>query len=96
MDTMLRTLALLSVLVISTLAQDPDLSTRFRRLIPLSASPLYELYWSVDGSILFCAVRVQTTGWVGLGISPNGLMLDSDVVMGFVDDATGAVTFTVS
>ena len=30
------------------------------------------------------AVRVQTTGWVGFGLSPNGQMPNSDVVIGWV------------
>ncbi|XP_065897525.1 putative DBH-like monooxygenase protein 2 isoform X2 [Dysidea avara] len=32
------------------------------------------------------AVRVQTTGWIGLGFSPNGQMPGSDVVIGWVDN----------
>ena len=47
----------------------------------------YWLYWNfshVDETIQF-AVRVNTTGWVGFGISPNGQMPGSDVVIGWVD-----------
>ena len=47
----------------------------------------YYLYWnfsSTDETIQF-AVRVKTTGWVGFGISPNGQMPGSDVVIGWVD-----------
>ena len=93
---MLQTLALFSVLLYSSLAQDSDLSVRFGRFSQLSRSPLYELYWDVNGDRVAFAVRVQTTGWVGFGISPNGEMPDSDVIMGFVDDITGAAVFTVS
>ena len=96
MDTMFCILALFSLLLGSSLAQDPDLDARFRRFILINESPRYELYWNITEGRIACAVRVQTNGWVGFGISPTGLMLDSDVVMGFVDDATGAVTFTVS
>ena len=48
----------------------------------------YELSWSFDleqKNISF-AVRVQTTGWIGFGLSPNGQMPNSDVVIGWVDD----------
>ena len=31
-------------------------------------------------------------GWVGFRNTPDGLMF-SDVIMGFVDDTTGVVTF---
>ena len=45
-------------------------------------------------SIAF-AVNVSTTGWVGFGLSPNGQMPQSDVVIGWVKD-DGATTFHVS
>ena len=53
-----------------------------------SGTPLFTLYWNfstVEQTISF-AVRAQTNGWVGLGISPNGGMRDSDVVIGWVND----------
>ena len=93
---MLCQLALLSALLASSLAQDPTLLARFTNFTRLNAAPLYELYWNVTGNRIAFAVRVQTNGWVGFGISPLGLMLDSDVVMGFVDDTTGVTNFYVS
>ena len=49
---------------------------------------LYELYWTFDNAAetISFAVRVQTMGWVGFGISPNGQMPNSDVIMGWVDN----------
>ena len=49
---------------------------------------LYELFWNFDHDTetISFAVRVQTTGWVGLGISPNGQMPNSDVIIGWVTD----------
>ena len=49
---------------------------------------LYELYWNFDNAeeTISFAVRVQTTGWVGFGLSPNGQMPNSDVVIGWVTD----------
>ena len=93
---MLRVSALLSIVLCSSLAQDSSILARLNSFSLLNPSPLYELYWNVTGNMITFAVRVQTNGWVGFGISPDGLMPDSDVVMGFVDDTTGAVTFTVS
>ena len=93
---MLRALALLTALLCSSLAQNPALLARFGNFRQLSASPQYDLYWVVDGSRIDFAVLVETEGWVGFGISPNGLMFSSDVIMGFVDDTTGVVTFHVS
>ena len=57
----------------------------------------YTLYWTFDNeaqNITF-AVRARTTGWVGFGISPNGQMPQSDVVIGWVD-AGGNPRFAVS
>ena len=49
---------------------------------------LYELYWNFDNAeeTISFAVRVQTTGWVGFGLSPNGQMPNSDVIIGWVTD----------
>ena len=62
-----------------------------------SGNPLYTLYWnfsSAEETITF-AVNVSTNGWVGFGISPNGGMTNSDVVIGWVND-DGEVFFHVS
>ena len=58
---------------------------------------LYELYWNFDNNTetISFAVRVQTSGWVGFGLSPNGQMPDSDVVIGWVT-ADGETMFHVS
>ena len=53
-----------------------------------SGNPLYTLYWNfstVEQTITF-AVSVRTNGWVGLGISPTGGMINSDVVIGWVNE----------
>ena len=93
---MLCVLALLSVLLCSCTGQDPVLLARFGQFLVLNQSPLYEMYWNVTGGRITFVVRVETEGWVGFGISPNGLMLDSDVVMGYVDDTTSVTNFAVS
>ena len=48
----------------------------------------YILHWDFDlkESTIRFAVNVSTTGWVGFGLSPNGQMPGSDVVIGWVDD----------
>ena len=51
----------------------------------------YTLYWSFDNDAqnISFAVRVRTTGWIGFGLSPNGQMPQSDVVIGWVDGSGG-------
>ena len=57
---------------------------------------LYELYWTFDNEAetISFAVRVNATGWVGFGLSPNGQMPDSDVVIGWVPNG-GDLVFHV-
>ena len=57
---------------------------------------MYMLHWNfstAERTITF-AVNVSTTGWVGFGISPNGGMVNSDVVIGWVK--SGRAYFHVS
>lgn len=52
----------------------------------------YTLSWDFDleKEAIFFTVTVRTTGWVGFGISPDGGMANSDVVIGWVDDSGNA------
>lgn len=84
-------LLLLLVLVASGVA----LQSQYRFSRTLDTSGQYLLYWSFDDDTISFAVNVETTGWVGFGLSPNGQMPQSDVVIGWVDD-TGEVHFHVS
>ncbi|XP_023242134.1 DBH-like monooxygenase protein 2 homolog [Centruroides sculpturatus] len=51
----------------------------------------YEIWWSTDEESITFQVEVATRGWVGFGISPNGGMEGSDVVIGWIND--GKATF---
>ena len=88
-------LAVLSLGLLASAHLHEDLAERYSNFKLLS-SPSYELYWDVDepSGNLSLAVRVNTTGWVGFGVSPNGGMPNSDVVMGWVED-DGTVVFQV-
>ena len=48
----------------------------------------YTLHWNFDlkQQTIGFAVNASTTGWVGFGLSPNGQMPQSDVVIGWVDN----------
>lgn len=88
--------AVLSLATLTNVHLHDNLGDRYNNYKLLS-SPSYELYWSVDESTgnISLAVRANTTGWVGFGVSPNGGMPNSDVVMGWVKD-NGEVAFQVS
>ena len=51
----------------------------------------YALYWNFTRTTesIYFAVNVSTTGWVGFGLSPNGQMPGSDVVIGWVSNGQG-------
>ena len=65
----------------------PELLARYPNFLEL-ISNTYELYWNyTEGtSRLDIAVRVKTTGWVGLGVSERGNMVNSDLAVGWVTD----------
>ena len=65
----------------------PELLARYPNFLEL-ISNTYELYWNyTEGtSRLDIAVRVKTTGWVGLGVSEKGSMVNSDLAIGWVTD----------
>ena len=75
---------------------DAQLSEKYDFFANLDGEGMYDLYWRSDlvAETISFAVHVNTTGWVGFGLSPNGQMPDSDVVIGWVD-GNGAVTFNV-
>ena len=57
----------------------------------------YVVHWNFDTDTrnISFAVRVRTTGWIGFGLSPNGQMPNSDVIVGWVD-TNGQATIHVS
>ena len=52
------------------------------------AEDAYWLYWNFSNAneVIKFAVKVKTTGWIGFGLSPNGQMTDSDVVIGWINE----------
>ena len=54
---------------------------------------IYYLYWSyTDADILF-EIHAKTTGWLSFGLSPNGDMFNSDIIMAWVK-SNGSIHFT--
>ena len=89
-------LLIVSALTFGSCAHDLSESYPFKAILnPADKGGLYELYWTFDNeaSTISFAVRVETTGWVGFGLSPNGQMPNSDVVIGWVKN--GETTFHV-
>merc|ERR1719385_441612 len=52
----------------------------------------FRLYWShLDDDVIAIGMEVNTTGWIAIGLSPNGGMENSDIMLGWVDDDDGSV-----
>ena len=78
------------------------LSTNYPFHIALSTHPAltyqYDLYWKVDleEEFIHFAINVSTTGWIGFGLSPNGQMPGSDVLIGWIsDDGDGVISVCI-
>ena len=80
-------LATLFIVQINAHTHD-ELAEQYTYSVQLDTGGHYTMFYSYDKdlNLLRIAVLVQTTGWVGLGISPNGQMPGSDVVIGWVDN----------
>eukprot|EP01084_Bolivina_argentea_P203363 347353_1 len=58
----------------------------------LDANDLYKLYWTnLDNNSIEFGIEVKATGWIALGISPNGNMPHSDIMFAWVDDNNNQV-----
>jgi hypothetical protein len=68
----------------------------YSNYIDLIDEGIFRFYWNNTATDLIGEIHVKTNGWVGFGLSPNGGMANSDVIVGWIDDNTGAVNFTVS
>ena len=53
----------------------------------------YALYWNYTDSDILFEIHVKTTGWISFGLSPNGNMLNSDMIVTWVK-ADGSVNFS--
>lgn len=64
---------------------DIDDDTNFVNKVVLRKPDKYVLYWNyTDTDVIFKCV-VKTTGWVGFGLSPNGGMYNSDLILAWFD-----------
>ena len=97
MESRCKTFCVFLALFSFALAAEDDISSKysFSAIVSneIGRGDDYQLYWSVDKEkeTISFAVRVRTTGWVGLGISPTGDMVNSDVVIGWVTDSGEAM-----
>ena len=69
-------------------------SETFSESVSLVKDDIYHLFWNSDNTSITFEVHAKVKGWVGFGLSPNGGMPNSDIVIGWVKD--GVSYFKVS
>nr|XP_002124053.1 DBH-like monooxygenase protein 1 [Ciona intestinalis]XP_026690880.1 DBH-like monooxygenase protein 1 [Ciona intestinalis] len=71
---------------------DPEPTEPFPHNIVLDTDGLLKLYWNYNDTHITFEMHGQTTGWVGIGLSPNGGMIDADIYIGWVKEGTAYIT----
>eukprot|EP01084_Bolivina_argentea_P138064 243155_1 len=61
----------------------------FPHRVFLNEAEEYLLYWKINETAEYVelAIEAETSGWVGFGISDNGLMIEADIVLGWIDES---------
>ena len=74
-------------LIQSSLSFSTDWSDEFDYETYLDEDNLFKLYWTnLDDDMIEFGIEASATGWIALGISPNGQMPASDIAIGWIDD----------
>lgn len=72
---------------LSVLSSSLTLYTTYENQIEVESHNL-SIWWNVDEikkEIVF-EYHVKTTGWIGLGVSPGGGMINADIAIGWIDE----------
>ena len=56
----------------------------------------FQVFWKYDDNTITFELWVQTLGYVGFGLSPNGGMAGSDMVIGWVQDDEVVLNVSIS
>lgn len=72
----------------------PDPTEEFSNKIVLVEPDNYILYWNYTDSDILFEIHVQSTGWISFGLTPNGEMLYSDIIITWINTINGKVNFT--
>ncbi|XP_033726627.1 DBH-like monooxygenase protein 1 [Pecten maximus] len=64
----------------------PTPTRHFDHYVQLDTTGQYWLFWTANDTHITFETHVNTHGYIGLGISPNGKMFPADVIVGGVKD----------
>ncbi|XP_067938800.1 DBH-like monooxygenase protein 1 homolog [Watersipora subatra] len=68
-----------------TLGDRTSASSAYNELT-LDPHEKFNVSWTLDQDSITFTVTCETTGWVGLGFSPSGSMVDADIIVAWVAD----------
>ncbi len=77
---MIRLIVFFLLSIYNVNCQTYDETTIFVNTVNLSGEN-YKLDWNFTATDIFFRVTARTTGWVGFGLSPNGGMRNSDLIL---------------
>ena len=86
---MLRISKTILILVLFFIIVFKDIKAHFIQYSKkISSDDTYLLSWGIDedAGLIRIQLDVKTVGWVGFGLSPNGLMANSDIYMGYIQN----------
>ena len=90
---LVKKLLILCAALIGQIFPLPTPTANYANKLILTEPDTYIMYWNYTDSDILFEVHVKTKGWVGFGLSPNGDMLNSDVIVAWVN-ADGSTHFT--
>eukprot|EP01084_Bolivina_argentea_P149057 260473_1 len=76
-----------------------DWTTEFDHMAIMDTDEKYTLYWTnlnssecveqfdFKADCVHIGLEVESFGWIGFGLSPNGQMPESDIIIGWIDDS---------
>ena len=92
MPSKLHTLLLMALASGTALSSMGAWDDEFDYASDLEEQQRFRLYWSnLEDDVIELGIEAESTGWIAVGISPNGGMVNSDIILAWVDDANSSV-----
>ena len=80
-------------ILIGMIHSDPNPTMSYANKQVLAEPDNYVLYWNYNATDITFEIHAKTTGWAGFGISPNGDMAKSNVILFWIG-SNGNANFT--
>lgn len=89
----LKLIFILITFLIEFIYSIPNPTSNYANKLILKEPDIYILYWNYTDSDILFEVHVKTKGWISFGLSPNGDMFNSDIIITWIN-SNGTVHFT--